>query len=93
VPRKGCGGAEAYVWLNPASRTIETRRESIRVSWFATAGAFASARTGRTELEAATPFSDNLWTAPAAGQKVFLWVVVRDDRGGTAWTSHVFGTQ
>jgi hypothetical protein len=85
----GCGGAEPYVWFDPVARVFTVRREEIVVAWFSTAGLFATARTGRTEAEAAT-FNDspNQWTAPAAPGDVWLWVVVRDPRGGVGWSSY-----
>jgi hypothetical protein len=85
----GCGGAEPYVWFDPAARVFTVRREEIVVAWFATAGRFETARTGRAETEAAI-FNDssNQWTAPAGPGDVWLWVVVRDPRGGVGWSSH-----
>lgn len=85
----GCGGAEPYVWFDPVARVFTVRREEIVVSWFSTAGRFATSRTGRTEAEAATlNDSSNEWTAPAAPGDVWLWAVVRDPRGGVGWSSH-----
>jgi hypothetical protein len=79
-----CGGAEHYVSYDLATRTLDERRESMRVSWFATAGSFRDDRTGRDETETATD-SDNEWTAPSSPGMVHLWVVLRDARGGAAW--------
>lgn len=89
VPVAGCGGAEAYLWFDPAARAFAIRREAIVVSWFATAGRFATARTGRSEAEApSSSGSDNRWTAPSEPGDLWLWVVLRDDRGGVAWSTH-----
>lgn len=86
---QGCGGAESYVYFDPRARAFVERRESIVVSWFATAGRFATGRTGRAEREAAQFVdSENVWTAPAAPADRWLWVVVRDTRGGVAWASY-----
>jgi hypothetical protein len=83
-----CAGSEAYLFFDPVSRSLVVRRESLRVSWLATAGAFASGHTGRSEAEAtAAPTTENTWTAPASGT-VTLWVVLRDDRGGTDWRTY-----
>ena len=79
---KGCTGAETYAWFNPGSRKLETRHESVRVSWFASAGRFDHAVTGRDEDEFATSTTDNVWTAPAASGDIRFWLVVRDARGG-----------
>lgn len=67
--------AEDYVAFDPVSRAIVDRRESLRVSWLATSGAFAHARTDAP---------DNDFTV--AGNAT-LYFVVRDDRGGTAFRS------
>jgi len=84
-----CAGAERYTWFDPAARVFVTRRESIVVSWFATRGVFATARTGRSEAEAEVAAdSANVWTAPDAATDVWLWVVLRDARGGAAWSSY-----
>lgn len=85
----GCGGSEPYVWFDPVARVFTVRREEMVVSWLATAGAFATARTGVTEEQAAVASSSlNQWTAPANAGDVWLWVVVRDPRGGVAWSTH-----
>ncbi len=79
--------AEHYVVYDLASRTVVDRRESMRVSWFATAGAFANDRTGRADTELET-FTDNEWTAPADARTTHLFVVLRDARGGTAYATY-----
>jgi hypothetical protein len=80
----GCGGAETYVAFDPASRAVVSRRETMRVTWFATAGSFGEERTGRTSEDLGRE-SQNAWTAPLAAGDVVVWVVLRDDRGGTSW--------
>jgi hypothetical protein len=82
-----CGGSEPYLWFDPQRRQLSSRREAMRASWFATDGAFETARTGRTEAEADTPFTTAVWTAPAQPGSTQLWIVLRDDRGGTTWAS------
>lgn len=81
------GDAESYVAFDVGSQAVVTRRESMRVSWFATAGAFESDRTGRTEAETET-FAENTWTAPGQPGPTFLWVVLRDSRGGVAFAGY-----
>jgi hypothetical protein len=83
---RGCAGGETYAWFDPESRRIVARQETMRVSWFATAGQFAEERTGRAETEATVSSVDNAWTAPAEPQNVSMWLVIRDDRGGQSWT-------
>jgi hypothetical protein len=75
--------AETYVSFDVASQTLQTRRESMSLSWFTTAGTFADTVTGRGEDDP-TLSSSNVWTTPPAGQTAYLWVVLRDGRGGTA---------
>lgn len=85
---KGCTGAESYAWWNPEARQLENRRESVRVSWFATAGRFANPVTGRDEDESDTS-SDNTWVAPMTSGEVRVWLVTRDARGGQSFRSFV----
>lgn len=80
----GCDGAETYLRFDPVSLALIEQREAISLAWYATAGSFAAARTGRAGDDPAT-FSDNPWTAPAEPGEATLWVVIRDDRGATAW--------
>ena len=76
--------AEPYVVFDIRDQVIVARRESLRVSWFATAGTFDRDRTGRTEEELET-WTDNAWTAPDEARTTHLWVVLRDARGGVAF--------
>jgi hypothetical protein len=87
-PPPACEGAESYIYYDPLTRTVSPRRESMRVSWFSTGGTFRDARTGRTEQEADTTDSPNVWTAPSSEGDVSLWVILRDDRGGTTWQTY-----
>jgi len=86
--RKGCTGAERYALFDPTARAVTTRREAMRVSWFAEAGEWDADRTGRDETDG-TSSTDNVWTAPAAAGDVRLWVVLRDDRGGVGYRALV----
>jgi hypothetical protein len=84
---KGCTGAEDYAYFNPDSRNLETLHESVRVSWFSTAGHFESAVTGRDEGEYDQTTTENAWTAPATAGEVRAWAVIRDSRGGQSFRS------
>ena len=84
--------AERFVVYDLASRSLAPRRETMRVSWFATAGSFESDRTGRTEDELET-FTENVWTAPSEARTAHLFVVLRDARGGVAFTTHALSTK
>jgi hypothetical protein len=85
---KGCTGAEPYLVFDPGTRSLVTRREAIRVSWFATAGNLADDVVGRGADEAATSTVENTWTAPATPGEARLWLVIRDDRGGIGWQGY-----
>src|SRR5262249_7175287 len=71
-----------------------TFTENLRYSWFATAGSFTLEQSGGpTDLFGNRPVLDTHWVAPSAANlsmlvdgKVSLWVVQRDERGGTYWT-------
>ncbi len=85
----GCTGSEPYVSFDLGSRQIVDRREGMRVSWYSAGGSFEHDRTGQTEADAATSYTDNTWTAPGTPGDVHLWAVLRDDRGGTDWGSFI----
>jgi hypothetical protein len=74
---------ESYLYYDPASQTLVTRREAMRVSWFATAGALPVDATAIGEDDPATGAS-TIWHTPATPGTVWLWVVLRDSRGGLA---------
>jgi hypothetical protein len=78
--------AETYVYFDRTSQVLTTKREWMRVSWFASAGTFEVDHNGRDEGDAATTLA-NGWTAPAGAGVVHFWVVLRDARGGVAWTT------
>jgi hypothetical protein len=84
-----CSGAESYAWFDPDSRQIETQHESIRISWYATAGRFEDAVTGRDETEFSLTTSDDSWTAPTHSGEVRVWLVIRDSRGGQSFRTFV----
>jgi len=80
--------AEAYVAFDPATQLVVPRRETMRVSWFTTAGSFANDRTGRDEAELES-FTENAWVAPPEPRRVHLFTVLRDARGGMSFASVV----
>jgi hypothetical protein len=84
---KGCEGSEPYLMYDPASQTLQERRESMRVAWYATDGSFNHDRTGRTEAEADQSSTSNTWTAPSHSGLVRFWLVIRDDRRGENFTT------
>jgi hypothetical protein len=78
---------EPYPAMDPRTGVLTDHRESLRVSWYASAGELDEAHTGRAESDPATS-TDNAWHAPAEPGPVRLWVVLRDSRGGVAFSSH-----
>jgi hypothetical protein len=82
-----CTGSEGYAYLDPVTHEVISAREQMRVSWFASGGAFDNDRTGRDATDS-TPNTSNGWVAPAAAGPVNIWVVLRDDRGGVGWRSY-----
>jgi hypothetical protein len=80
------GDAESYALFDVLNQVILTRRESLRVSWFATAGSYAQDRSGRNEDEPET-FTENTWTAPNEARVSHLSLVLRDARGGMDFAS------
>ena len=59
------------------------RTEQLRTRWLATAGAFDPEVTNPERPETTWKLKEK---PPSAPGPVHLWVVVRDDRGGVAWT-------
>lgn len=90
---RGCSGAETYLWANPETRTVQTRREGLTVAWFSNAGTFAEEQTGRTEDDPDGIDTRNDWQAPTSPGTATLWVVLRDDRGGTSWSQFLIAVE
>jgi hypothetical protein len=77
---------ESFLYYDQASQTLTTRREAMRVSWFATAGALAVDASAVAETDSTTTVSTT-WHTPAAGP-AYLWLVLRDSRGGLATATY-----
>jgi hypothetical protein len=80
-PETDVPSAESFVVYDVATETVKDRRESLRVSWYATAGEFSADSTGRGEDELES-FTENTWTSPVGAGPAKFWVVLRDSRGG-----------
>lgn len=78
--------AETFPVWNVVSLMLVQRRESLRVSWFATGGKFDHDATGRTADQTET-FTQNVWTAPQTPGPIYFWAVLRDNRGGIDFAS------
>jgi hypothetical protein len=75
------GSAETFLVWDVVSLSLVMQQESLRLSWFATAGSFLHDASGRGATETET-FTQNSWTAPNVAGPVHFWMVLRDDRGG-----------
>lgn len=75
---------EDYLYFDPQSQTLITRREAMRLSWFASGGALAVDASVVAEGDPATMVATT-WTAPAAPGPAWVWLVLRDSRGGIAY--------
>jgi hypothetical protein len=84
--------AESYALFDVQNQVIVTRRESLRVSWYATAGTYVEDRTGRTQDDPET-FTENTWSAPEEARVSHLSLVLRDARGGLAFTTIALTTR
>ena len=83
------GSAETFPVLNQTGDALVDQTESLYMSWFATSGSFEHDRTGVAGTDTATSTS-NTWKAPetTTAMSVYLWLVLRDSRGGTAFKSY-----
>jgi hypothetical protein len=73
---------ESYLSYDAASETLVTRREAMQVSWYATGGSIAVDASAVDEADPSTTVATT-WLTPAAGP-AWLWLVLRDSRGGIA---------
>jgi hypothetical protein len=73
---------ETFKVYDLTTHSLTDQAESLRLSWFATAGELEHERTGRAADEVGMPFSRNSWRAPAVTGPVHVFVVLRDSRGG-----------
>ncbi len=78
--------AESYLYFDTLTQTLVTRREAMRVSWFATGGELAVDASAVGEDDAATEVSTT-WRTPTTPGPAWLWFVLRDSRGGIATQS------
>jgi hypothetical protein len=76
-----CGGPETFVVYDAERRALLDRRETFRVSWFTTGGAFDEVHTGESDDHGAI----NGFTVPNEAGTLTIWAVVRDDRGGVGY--------
>lgn len=88
----GPGVFDLEMVIEPAaSETLEGGDpEILRATWFVGGGEMDTTRTAfipGDEVATWDGFRSNRWTVPEGLDAVGLWVVVRDERGGTSWLS------
>jgi hypothetical protein len=79
--------AETYAYYDPAFDAVGIKREALSVAWYASSGTLDRESTGRAEDDPATS-SSNSWTAPTTGGTTYLWIVLRDNRGGVDFETY-----
>ncbi|MGD0837062.1 MAG: hypothetical protein ABSB49_10520 [Polyangia bacterium] len=84
------GPAPVFPVYDQVSGLLVQQTQSYSFFWFASGGSFAAAQTDvGGNADAALLADSNTWTVPPAAQTTaYLWVVVRDSRGGTAFGSY-----
>jgi hypothetical protein len=72
---------EPYLVFDGDPRTTPPRMatETVRISWFTTAGEFSNDVTGVAKPDTTLKLEKHL---PASGTPIDLWVIARDERGG-----------
>jgi len=74
---------ETYLYYDQQAQALVTRREAMRVSWFASGGTLAVDASAVGESDDSRSVSTT-WHAPATPGPAWLWLVLRDSRGGIA---------
>ena len=70
----------------PPNITTMTTTEQPRFFWYADAGIFTNDTTGADEPDTQLKLDDSKHHPPSVGDRINVFVVVHDDRGGTAFT-------
>jgi hypothetical protein len=81
-----CTGAETYVRFDPELGRLTDEKESLFVTWYATAGELEAHRLAPTDPGLRSV--ENRWTASSEPGSVGLWAVLRDGRGGVGYAAH-----
>lgn len=81
------GSAETFPYYDVATVSLVQQQESLHMSWFVSGGSFEHDRTGVAAGDPSTSTS-NQWTAPTTPGTYYMWLVLRDSRGGTATKSY-----
>jgi hypothetical protein len=83
----GAGSVEVFPVFDRVAQKLVDQPESLSLSWFVTGGSFEHDKTGVAVGDPATT-NDNRWTAPTTPGHLYLWLVLRDSRGGTAFKTY-----
>lgn len=78
------GSAEDYLRFDLATQALQSEREVLRVSWFATAGALAESVSAVDDRGAAGLLAGTSWQPAGSAGPAWLWAVLRDSRGAVA---------
>ena len=70
----------------PPNTTITMTTEQPRFFWYADAGIFSEDTTGMEQPDTQLKLDDAKHHPPAVGDRINVFVVVHDERGGTAFT-------
>lgn len=90
LPAEAGDAAEVELVAAPGSveSSADGTNEALFVSWYATAGSFDDDRSFGPE-----PLRfEGAWTPPAEASEVVVWAVLRDGRGGVAWSAQTVRT-
>jgi hypothetical protein len=79
------GSAETFPVYNLETESLSDQVESLHLFWFATGGSF---ERDRTTVDPGALTTSNRWTLPSGPGAYYLWIVVRDSRGGTDFKSY-----
>jgi hypothetical protein len=82
------GSAETYLVPDgdPAAGKTREVTELLRFSWYSTAGDVSVEVTGEDQPDTEIKLTKYTPTPAPEGTTVDLWIVARDERGGTDWT-------
>jgi len=78
---------ESYLVYSSFDGALLTQTEALRMSWYVTQGELTFPHTARESSESDN-YVDNAWRSPRTSGVVHLWLVLRDDRGGSAYASY-----
>jgi hypothetical protein len=70
----------------PPNTMVTMVPEKPRFLWYASAGLFTEDTTGADQPDTKLKLDDPKHHRPAVGDRIDLWVVIHDDRAGTAFT-------